>query len=333
MEELGDGGGAAGLVPLQRLSRGVLAPPQRLPRGLGSAGASPGKKGAGKAGGVSRLGSTGGWPLSTCPGRENAPFVCGTGPGQVGFVAQRRSRGAWEQPQICPFWGGSTPHTPVLGWNPGRAARMCLGQEEEGVGGRTERTEPSHGGKSRILENPFWVCFSKLSLFPTHFFFFFSGATSSGATTKPSSVPRVPAVLPPRSRPAELRRFSFFPIIIIIIISNAGCNKKNQLFPPKEASVVPPGPCPSVHDLPTERLHSHGTGSLAKKTAGKNQDPRKKEKHLPRSSGSRGGQWESKGENPAGSPPKNAKGITESPQSKVSDSPGRMGVFRDSGGK
>lgn len=240
---------------------------------------------------------------------------------------------AWEQPQICPFWGGSTPHTPVLGWNPGRAARMCLGQEEEGVGGRTERTEPSHGGKSRILENPFWVCFSKLSLFPTHFFFFFSGATSSGATTKPSSVPRVPAVLPPRSRPAELRRFSFFPIIIIIIISNAGCNKKNQLFPPKEASVVPPGPCPSVHDLPTERLHSHGTGSLAKKTAGKNQDPRKKEKHLPRSSGSRGGQWESKGENPAGSPPKNAKGITESPQSKVSDSPGRMGVFRDSGGK
>lgn len=192
---------------------------------------------------------------------------------------------------------------------------------------------PPTAGRAGSWKTLFGYVFPSCPYFQHTFFFFFSGATSSGATTKPSSVPRVPAVLPPRSRPAELRRFSFFPIIIIIIISNAGCNKKNQLFPPKEASVVPPGPCPSVHDLPTERLHSHGTGSLAKKTAGKNQDPRKKEKHLPRSSGSRGGQWESKGENPAGSPPKNAKGITESPQSKVSDSPGRMGVFRDSGGK
>lgn len=56
VEELRDGGGAAGLVPLQRLSRGVLAPPQRLPRGLGSAGASPRKRGAGKAGGGSQTG-------------------------------------------------------------------------------------------------------------------------------------------------------------------------------------------------------------------------------------------------------------------------------------
>ncbi|XP_054150714.1 uncharacterized protein LOC128949871 isoform X2 [Melozone crissalis] len=147
---------------------------------------------------------------------------------------------------------------------------------------------------------------------------FLSGATSSGATTKPSSVPNVPAVLPPRSRPAELRRCSFFPIITIIIInSNAGCNKKNQLFSPEEAPVVPPGlrPSPSVHDLPMEQLHFHGTGSLAKKTAGKNQDPRKKIKTTPAKAGEGSGSPRVK--HPAGSPPENAKGITESPQSKA----------------
>lgn len=240
VEALRDGGGAAGLVPLQRLSRGVLAPPQRLPRGLGSAGASPRKRGAGKAGGGSQTGkhwgvvvgwgghsphalagktphsfvgsAQGRWDpwLSGDPGGlPSAPPGEGesrpdpkTGSGEVlghlhplpelnsspcsvphpGVIPRTppQSDPAGLTPKLLlgnnprlPLLGGSTAHTPVLGWNPGRAARMCLGQEEEGVGGRTERTEPSHGGKSRILENPFWVFFSKLSLFPTPFFFVF----------------------------------------------------------------------------------------------------------------------------------------------------------------
>lgn len=106
--------------------------------------------------------------------------------------------------------------------------------------------------------------------------------------------------------------------------------KKNQLFPPEEAPVVPLGlrPSPSVRDLPMEQLHSHGTGSLAKKTAGKNQDPRKKNKN--NTCQGRGGQWESKGEKSSGISPENAKGITESPQSKAPTARGGVG---GSGGK
>lgn len=139
-------------------------------------------------------------------------------------------------PRSC-CWG-TTPHFPPSGDPRAPSSPDVSGAGRGGCGRKN--------GKDRALprqeeHKTLWGFFPKLSLFPTPFFCLFSGATSSGATTKSLSVPRVPAVLPPRSRPAELRTFSFFPIIIINIInSNAGCKKQNQLSPPEEAPVVPP---------------------------------------------------------------------------------------------
>lgn len=196
-------------------------------------------------------------------------------------------------------------------------------------------------GKDRALPRreeqdpgkPFLGFFSKLSLFPTPFFLFFSGATSSGATTKPSSVPRVPAVLPPRFRPAELRRFAFFPIIIIIINSNAGCNKKNQLFPPRRLQ-LPQGRVPLSMTFPWSNSTPTGQGALPRKRLGKTKIQGKNKNTCQGPVPAGEGSGSPRVKNPAGSPPpRMPKELQNHLKAKRPTARGRMGVFRDSGGK
>lgn len=89
VEKLGDGDGAAASVPLQRLSRGILAPPQPLPlvlallellRDTGS------RKRLGGCPEWEALGVGRGGRSPRALGGKNARFPCGNGPGQVGFV-------------------------------------------------------------------------------------------------------------------------------------------------------------------------------------------------------------------------------------------------------
>lgn len=316
-EALGWGGGAPapktpGFIWEWPGAGGIWGPPSR--------GVTPGPKmGAGKflvTSSPSLSSSSSSFPF---PGSPQDPHPAGT-------LGAHPEAAAGEQPHISPLLGTPEP----------RAARMCPGQEEEGVGGRTGRTEPSHGRKST---KPFWGFFSKLSLFPTPFFCLFSGATSSGATTKTLSVPRVPAVLPPRSRPAELRTFSFFPIIIIIIInSNAGCKKQNQLSPPEEAPVVPPRavsrplcprPSQGAAPLPRDREPRQENGWKKTKIQGKKHKNNTCQGPVPAGEGS----GSPRVKNPAGSPPRMPKELQNHLKAKRPTARGRGRIFRDSDGK
>lgn len=212
----------------------------------------------------------------------------------------------------APTWDGTRAGRPGCAW--GRKRRVWE-EERKGPG-------PPTAGRARSWKTLFWVFFSKLSLFPTPLFFL-AGSHLQQCHNRTPRVPRVPAALPPRSRPAELQRFSFFPIITIIINSNAGCNnKKNQLFPPEEAAIVPQGcvPAPLSTTFPWSSSTPTGQGALPRN----NQDPRKNIKTTPAEAGEGSGSPRVK--TPVGSPPEHAKGITEPPQSKAKDSPGRGGI-------
>lgn len=93
--------------------------------------------------------------------------------------------------------------------------------------------------------------------------------------------------------------------------------KKINLSPPRRLQLSPQGcvPAPLSTTFPWSNSTPTGQGALPRKRLEKTKIQEKKIKTTPAKAGEGSGSPRVK--NPAGSPPENAKGITESPQSKA----------------
>lgn len=131
---------------------------------------------------------------------------------------------AWEQSPIpplgdphpaptAPFWDGTRAGQPGCVW--GRKRRVW---EEE----RKGPSPPTAGraGSWKTLCGFFFLQAVPIS----NTLSFLVRSHLQRCHNKTLECPSCPCGASPCSRPAELRRFSFFPIITIIINSNAGCN-------------------------------------------------------------------------------------------------------------